>query len=156
MPINTKEQELIKLTWELSRLADEMERVRQQIQKVCAMEEDGLLTIKAQEVIRVADENIGITTPSKACDSQLEPQTNEIDNQGINSKVLEFLELNTSKDRYEFLQHLNIADITEVDVETMAMAVNITITGSELEEKLYDLKNCVSKLIKWEFTDRRR
>ena len=57
----------------------------------------------------------------------------------------------------EFLHYeLQKENITEKDLDLMAVSVNITLQEGEISDKIEDLIRCVDQLAQWEANGRRR
>lgn len=87
-------------------------------------------------------------------ESELAKETEE---SKLNPQVLEFLDLDSLSDKLDYLLHkLEKDNLTEQDLDVMAVSVNVTLQEQALEDKLEDLIRCISQLAQWEICGTRR
>ena len=82
----------------------------------------------------------------------------ELDEQpAINPQVMEFLDLYTMEERFDYLKHkMNWREITEKDLDIMAVSVDIVLKENEISDKINDLVHCVEQFAQWEINGKRR
>ncbi|GEM_PF-6788684 len=136
-------QELEQLLEQMKRLTEEMSIVQEKIER-CLREDTKV--IKKLEIQNTMGEN--------------ETKEDIVETQEINSlhpQVFEFLDLDTMEEKSEFLHYkLQKENITEKDLDLMAVSVNITLQEGEISDKIEDLIGCVDQLAQWEANGRRR
>ena len=81
----------------------------------------------------------------------------EMQEEAINPQVFEFLDLYTMEERLDYLKHtMEWKDITEKDLDIMAVSVDIVLKENEISAKIDDLIYCVEQLAQWEINGKRR
>lgn len=136
-------QELEQLLEQMRRLTEELCSVQEKIEQCLRADTKAIKKVKTQNTM-----------------GENEPKEEVLETQEINSlhpQVFEFLDLDTMEKKSEFLHYeLQKENITEKDLDLMAVSVNITLQEGEISDKIEDLIRCVDQLAQWEANGRRR
>ncbi len=136
-------QELEQLLEQMRRLTEELCIVQEKIEQCLRADTKAIKKVKTQNTM-----------------GENEPKEEVLETQEINSlhpQVFEFLDLDTMEKKSEFLHYeLQKENITEKDLDLMAVSVNITLQEGEISDKIEDLIRCVDQLAQWEANGRRR
>ncbi len=141
--MNERLEELLQRMEDLTR---EMVEIQTEIKKICI--QSGILDKLEREK----------KEKPEVIKSQEISSYEELDEQpAINPQVMEFLDLYTMEERFDYLKHkMNWREITEKDLDIMAVSVDIVLKENEISDKINDLVHCVEQFAQWEINGKRR
>ena len=141
--MNERLEELLQRMEDLTR---EMVEIQTEIKKICI--QSGIL----DKLEREKKETLEVIKSQEISSNE------ELDEQpAINPQVMEFLDLYTMEERFDYLKHkMNWREITEKDLDIMAVSVDIVLKENEISDKINDLVHCVEQFAQWEINGKRR
>lgn len=141
--MNERLEELLQRMEDLTR---EMVEIQTEIKKICI--QSGILDKLEREKKEKPEV---IKSQEISSDEELDEQP------AINPQVMEFLDLYTMEERFDYLKHkMNWREITEKDLDIMAVSVDIVLKENEISDKINDLVHCVEQFAQWEINGKRR
>lgn len=141
-------EKLQELMQELSYLQGQIDQVQIKIKEILEAQalERSDLSLSKTDLSSTETDLSSIETDLASTETDLSSP----ENTALNPAVFEFMDMESLEEQYSFLSELNPEKLKEVDVDTMAMAVNLTVEGESTAERLEDLMECIKKLSKWD------
>ena len=81
-----------------------------------------------------------------------QPVENDPDGTGegtVNPRLLEFLDASTNQEKLDILQKIR-REIDDKLMDDLAMSLDLTLSGKDIQQKYKELQNCLLTYIKYE------
>ncbi len=82
---------------------------------------------------------VDIEVFEEEADSEKDEASKELS--GLNPKLLEFLDADSINEKYQIVKEMSLSEVTDSMIDTMAVSLDVVINGSDVQDRLSQLKS---------------